>query len=64
MSIDQYIERQRNGSPVGRVAQDAERGAEAILKTIGEFAHQESSQEAVARISNLGSRIDAITVLT
>src|SRR5664280_1945698 len=43
------------------VAQDAERGAEAILKTIGEiYRIKESSQEAVAVISNLGSRIDAI----
>ncbi len=43
------------------MAQDAERGAEAILKTIGEiYRIKESSQEAVAVISNLGSRIDAI----
>lgn len=43
------------------VAQDAERGAEAILKTIGEiYRIKESSQEAVAVISNLGTRIEAI----
>ncbi|MEB2310270.1 MAG: methyl-accepting chemotaxis protein [Sorangiineae bacterium] len=45
----------------GEVAQDAERGAESILKTIGEiYRIKESSQEAVAVIANLGSRIDAI----
>src|SRR6478736_5149431 len=43
------------------IKQDAKRGAEAILKTIGEiYRIKESSQEAVAVISNLGSRIDAI----
>jgi methyl-accepting chemotaxis protein len=43
------------------VALDAEKGAEAILKTISEiYRIKESSQEAVAAISALGSRIDAI----
>jgi len=43
------------------VAMDAERGAEAILKTIGEiYRIKEGSQEAVSVISNLGTRIDAI----
>ena len=43
------------------VATDAEKGAEAILKTIGEiYRIKESSQEAVAVISNLGFRIEAI----
>jgi methyl-accepting chemotaxis protein len=43
------------------VALDADKGAEAILKTIGEiYRIKESSQEAVAVISNLGFRIDAI----
>jgi methyl-accepting chemotaxis protein len=43
------------------VALDAEKGAEAILKTISEiYRIKESSQEAVAVISNLGSRIEAI----
>jgi methyl-accepting chemotaxis protein len=62
VSIDQV---QSNALETARlseeVAQDAERGAEAILKTIGEiYRIKESSQEAVAVISNLGSRIDAI----
>ena len=62
VSIDQV---QSNANETARlseeVAQDAERGAEAILKTIGEiYRIKESSQEAVAVISNLGSRIDAI----
>jgi methyl-accepting chemotaxis protein len=62
VSIDQV---QSNANETARlseeVAQDAERGAEAILKTIGEiYRITESSQEAVAVISNLGSRIDAI----
>ncbi len=43
------------------VALDADKGAEAILKTIGEiYRIKESSQEAVSVIANLGSRIDAI----
>ncbi len=43
------------------VALDAEKGAEAILKTLSEmYRIKESSQEAVAVISNLGSRIEAI----
>lgn len=43
------------------VAMDADKGAEAILKTIGEiYRIKESSQEAVSVIANLGSRIDAI----
>jgi methyl-accepting chemotaxis protein len=62
VSIDQV---QSNANETARlseeVAQDAEKGAEAILKTIGEiYRIKESSQEAVAVISNLGSRIDAI----
>lgn len=62
VSIDQV---QSNANETARlseeVAQDAERGAEAILKTIGEiYRIKESSQEAVAVMSNLGSRIDAI----
>ncbi|HLV65338.1 MAG TPA: methyl-accepting chemotaxis protein [Polyangiaceae bacterium] len=62
VSIDQV---QSNANETARlseeVAQDAERGAEAILKTIGEiYRIKESSQEAMAVISNLGSRIDAI----
>ena len=62
VSIDQV---QSNANETARlseeVAHDAERGAEAILKTIGEiYRIKESSQEAVAVISNLGSRIDAI----
>ncbi|MCL2824077.1 MAG: methyl-accepting chemotaxis protein [Polyangiaceae bacterium] len=61
-SIDQV---QSNASETARlseeVAQDAERGAEAILKTIGEIDRiKESTQEAVDVISNLGSRIKAI----
>ncbi|HYO98117.1 MAG TPA: methyl-accepting chemotaxis protein [Polyangiaceae bacterium] len=62
VSIDQV---QSNANETARlseeVAQDAERGAEAILKTIGEiYRIKESSGEAVQVISNLGSRIDAI----
>lgn len=62
VSIDQV---QSNANETARlseeVAHDAERGAEAILKTIGEiYRIKESSQEAVAVISNLGSRIEAI----
>ncbi|MBK7581277.1 MAG: chemotaxis protein [Myxococcales bacterium] len=62
VSIDQV---QSNANETARlseeVALDAERGAESILKTIGEiYRIKESSQEAVAVISNLGSRIDAI----
>ena len=62
VSIDQV---QTNANDTARLSEevtlDAERGAEAILKTIGEiYRIKESSQEAVAVISNLGSRIDAI----
>jgi methyl-accepting chemotaxis protein len=62
VSIDQV---QSNANETARlseeVARDAETGAEAILKTIGEiYRIKESSQEAVSVISNLGSRIDAI----
>ncbi len=62
VSIDQV---QSNANETARlseeVAVDAERGAEAILKTIGEiYRIKESSQEAVSVISDLGSRIDAI----
>ena len=62
VSIDQV---QSNANETARlseeVAQDAERGAESILKTIGEiYRIKESTQEAVAVIANLGSRIDAI----
>ncbi len=62
VSIDQV---QSNANETARlseeVALDAERGAEAILKTIGEiYRIKESSQEAVSVISNLGSRIEAI----
>src|SRR5690606_27869584 len=43
------------------VARDAEMGAEAILKTIGEiYRIKESSQEAGSVISNPGSRVHAI----
>jgi methyl-accepting chemotaxis protein len=43
------------------VAADADRGAEAILKTIGEIVRiKESSLEAVSVIASLGSRIDAV----
>jgi len=62
VSIDQV---QSNANETARlseeVAIDAERGAEAILKTIGEiYRIKESSQEAVSVISDLGSRIEAI----
>lgn len=62
VSIDQV---QSNANETSRlsedVTRDAEHGAESILKTIGEiYRIKESSQEAVAVISNLGSRIDAI----
>jgi len=62
VSIDQV---QSNANETARlseeVAQDAEKGAEAILKTIGEiYRIKESSQEAVSVISSLGSRIEAI----
>jgi methyl-accepting chemotaxis protein len=62
VSIDQV---QSNANETARlseeVAQDAERGAESILKTIGEiYRIKESSQEGVEVISNLGTRIDAI----
>jgi len=61
-SIDQV---RSNANETARLseemAQDADKGAEAILKTIGEiYRIKESSQEAVAVISNLGFRIDAI----
>jgi methyl-accepting chemotaxis protein len=62
VSIDQV---QSNANETARlseeVATDAEKGAEAILKTIGEiYRIKESSQEAVAVISNLNFRIEAI----
>ncbi|MFO0762898.1 MAG: methyl-accepting chemotaxis protein [Byssovorax sp.] len=62
VSIDQV---QSNANETARlseeVATDAEKGAEAILKTIGEiYRIKESSQEAVAVISNLGFRIEQI----
>jgi len=62
VSIDQV---QSNANETARlseeVALDAEKGAEAILKTIGEiYRIKESSQEAVSVISNLGSKIEAI----
>jgi len=62
VSIDQV---QSNANETARlseeVATDAEKGAEAILKTISEiYRIKESSQEAVTAISALGSRIDAI----
>ncbi len=62
VSIDQV---QSNANETARlseeVALDAEKGAEAILKTIGEiYRIKESSQEAVSVISSLGSRIEAI----
>jgi len=62
VSIDQV---QSNANETSRlseeVALDAEKGAEAILKTISEiYRIKESSQEAVTAISALGSRIDAI----
>jgi methyl-accepting chemotaxis protein len=61
-SIDQV---QSNANETARlseeVALDAEKGAEAILKTISEiYRIKESSQEAVSVIANLGTRIDAI----
>ncbi|MCL2447556.1 MAG: methyl-accepting chemotaxis protein [Polyangiaceae bacterium] len=62
LSIDQV---QSNANETARlseeVALDAEKGAEAILKTIGEiYRIKDSSQEVVSVISNLGSRIEAI----
>jgi methyl-accepting chemotaxis protein len=62
VSIDQV---QSNANETARlseeVAADAEKGAEAILKTIAEINRiRETSGEAVAVISNLGSRIEAI----
>ncbi len=62
VSIDQV---QSNANETAKlsedVAVDAERGAEAILKTIGEINRIKStSSEAVSVISNLGSRIEAI----
>jgi methyl-accepting chemotaxis protein len=62
VSIDQV---QSNANETARlseeVAMDAEKGAEAILKTISEiYRIKESSQEAVSVISNLGYRIEQI----
>lgn len=62
VSIDQV---QSNANETARlseeVATDAERGADAILKIIVEINRiKETSSEAVAVISNLGSRIEAI----
>jgi len=62
VSIDQV---QSNANETARlsenVAQDAELGAEAILKTMGEiYRIKESSHEALGVINNLGSRIEAI----
>ncbi len=62
VSIDQV---QSNANETARlseeVALDAEKGAEAILKTISEiYRIKESSQDIVSVISNLGSRIEAI----
>jgi methyl-accepting chemotaxis protein len=62
VSIDQV---QSNANETARlseeVSQDAERGAEAILKTIGEINRiKETSQQGVSVISSLGSRIEAI----
>ncbi|HVJ89424.1 MAG TPA: methyl-accepting chemotaxis protein, partial [Labilithrix sp.] len=62
ISIDQV---QSNANETARLSEevsfDAEKGAEAILKTISEiYRIKESSQDAVAAISALGSRIDAI----
>lgn len=62
VAIDQV---QSNADETSRlseeVAQDAEQGAESILKTMGEiYRIKESSQEALGVINSLGSRIDAI----
>lgn len=62
VSIDQV---QSNANETARlseeVAADAEKGAEAILKTIDEINRiKVTSSEAVEVISNLGSRIEAI----
>ena len=62
VSIDQV---QSNANETARlseeVAHDAELGAEAILKTMGEiYRIKESSQEALGVINKLGSRIEAI----
>jgi len=62
VSIDQV---QSNANETARlseeVASDAEKGAEAILKTIDEINRiKETSSEAVQVIGNLGSRIEAI----
>ena len=62
VSIDQV---QSNANETARlseeVAVDAERGADAILKTIDEINRiKETSSEAVQVIGNLGSRIEAI----
>jgi methyl-accepting chemotaxis protein len=64
--IDGSLDRVRsNANETTRLSEevslDADRGVEAILKTIGEISRiKESSQEAVAVISTLGTRIDAI----
>ncbi|MBX3231852.1 MAG: chemotaxis protein [Labilithrix sp.] len=62
VSIDQV---QSNANETARLSEevtlDAEKGAEAILKTISEiYRIKESSQEAVTAIGTLGARIDAI----
>lgn len=62
VSIDQV---QSNANETARlseeVTRDAELGAEAILKTMGEiYRIKESSQEALNVINSLGSRIEAI----
>jgi methyl-accepting chemotaxis protein len=58
VSIDQV---QSNANETARLSEEVAQDAEPILKTIGEiYRIKESSQEAVAVISNLGSRIDAI----
>jgi methyl-accepting chemotaxis protein len=61
-AIDQV---QSNANQTARlseeVAQDAQRGADSILKTIAEiYRIKEGSEEALSVISNLGSRIEAI----
>jgi methyl-accepting chemotaxis protein len=62
LSIDQV---QSNANETARlseeVTRDAEKGTEAIVKTMSEiYRIKESSLEAVSAISTLGSRIDAI----
>lgn len=64
--IDLSIEQvQSNATETARLSEelatDAENGAEAILKTLGEIGRiQESSREAVSVISVLGTRIDTV----